>query len=320
MVKPGGRTWLGCLRMWALGLAVLLPAMPAGADTAPAKAGQRVVFAQDTLANDWRRAQALGLEKEFRRYPQVRFRYTDANGNTAQQIQDIEDALAQGVDLLIVSARDAEMTAPVVAKAKRQGVRVILLSRRVSTDAYDTFIHADNTELGRRAAQRLKQRLKGKGAILVLQGVATASTAIERTDGFLKEIGRSPGLRVAAIKPADYLRDQAIVAVEEVLAQGLRFDAIFAQSDSMAVGARAALKRAGIDVRKVPIVGIDYIAEAREAIRAGEQDASFVYPIFVKETVGAAVRLLAGKPVPRQIAVTSQMVTRANVEKIEPIF
>lgn len=280
----------------------------------------RVVFAQDTLANDWRRAQAVELEREFSRHPRVSFRYTDAQGNAAHQVQDIEDALARGVDLLIVSARDAELTARVVEKAKAAGVRVMLLSRRVSTDAYDVFIHADNADIGRRAARRLVQRLKGKGRILVLQGVPTASTAIERTEGFLEEIARSPGIQVVAVKPADYLRDKAIAAIEEARAEGLRFDAIYAQSDSMAAGARVALRRAGIDPRGIAIVGIDYITEAREAIRKGEQDASFVYSTFAREGAAAALKLLAGQPVPREIVVPTVMVTRDNVERVEPIF
>lgn len=292
----------------------------AGAASAKEEKVWRVVFAQDTLANDWRRAQAEGLDKEFRRFPQVRFRYTDAGGNSARQIQDIEDAIAQGDDLLIVSARDAELTAPVVEKAKARGMRVILLSRRVSSSAYDSFIRADNAAIGRQAAQRLVRRLKGKGSILVLQGVATASTAIERTAGFVAEIERSPGIRIAAIKPADYLRDKAVAAVEAALAEGIRFDAIYAQSDSMAAGARLALKGAGIDPKTIPLVGIDYIAEAREAIMNGEQDASFVYPTFVREAAETAVKLLSGKPVPREIVVPSQMVTRDNVARIAPIF
>lgn len=300
--------------LWLL-LAGMLPPTGAGAEET-----WRVVFAQDTLANDWRRAQAEGLAREFRRYPRIDFRYTDGGGNSARQIQDIDDAIARGIDLLIVSARDAELTAPVVEKAKAHGIRVILLSRRVAGDAYDCFIRADNQAIGRQVAQRLARRLKGKGGILVLQGVPTASTAIERTAGFVAEIERNPGLRIVALKSADYLRDKAIAAVEEVMGQGIRFDAIFAQSDSMAVGARLALRGAGIDPRTIPLVGIDYIAAARAAILSGEQDASFVYPTFVREAADAAARLLAGKPVPREIIVPSLMVTRDNAARVAPIF
>jgi len=316
----------GCgLWEWLVRGGVMLAAVWGAAAGTPALAAEparewRVVFAQDTLANDWRRAQAEGLAREFARHPRIRFRYSDAQGNTARQVQDIEDALEQGVDLLMVSPRDVELMAPVVAKARRQGVKVILLSRRVAGNDYDVFIRADNADIGSRAGRYLIRRLKGKGAVLVLQGVPTASTAIERTEGFVRELGRTPGMRIVALRAADYLRDKAVAAVEQVIGEGLRFDAIYAQSDSMAAGARVALRRAGIDPRQLPIVGIDYIAEAQAAIRAGEQEASFVYPTFAREGAEAALKLLSGRPVPREIVVPSTMVTRDNVERIAPIF
>jgi len=316
----GPRGSVGSLVNWGLMLAVVLLVILGEARAAGPAGPWQVVFAQDTLANDWRRVQAEGLAAEFAKDARIRFRYTDAQGNTARQVQDMEDALAQQVDLLIVSPRDAELMAPVVAKARRQGTRVILLSRRVVGDDHDVFIRADNADIGRRAARRLMERLRGKGAVLVLQGVPTASTTIERTEGFVRELRRAPGMRIVALRAADYLRDKAVAAVEATMAEGIHFDAIYAQSDSMAAGARAALRRAGINPRHLPIVGIDYIAEAQAAIRAGEQDASFIYPTFAREGADAARRLLMGRPVPKEIVVPSIMVTRDNVDRLAPIF
>ncbi len=290
------------------------------AQSAPPAPRFNVAFAQDTLGNDWRRAQTFGLEAAFRKYPEIRFMHTDAGGNTAQQVQDIEDLVARGIDLLITSPRDAALMAPVIERVKARGIPVVLLSRRTTSDAHDSFIRADNRDIARQAARRLAERLKGQGRILVLQHIPTTTPAIERTEGFLEELARHPGLKVVATKRADSLRDKAILAVEEALAEGIAFDAIYAQSDSMASGARAALRRAGIDPRSLPIVGIDYIAEAREAIRAGEQDASFVYPTFAKEGAEVAVRILRGEKVPHEIVVPSLMVTQDNVERVEPIF
>jgi ribose transport system substrate-binding protein len=136
----------------------------------------------------------------------------------------------------------------------------------------------------------------------------------------LEELAQYPGIKISAIKRADSLRHLAIEAVEEVLAEGIEFDAIYAQSDSMASGARIALKKAGRDPARIPITGIDYISEAREAIRAGEQAASFTYPTFGREGAEYAIRILRGERVPREIVVDSVMVTRDNVEAIEPIF
>lgn len=315
---PPGRRRV--LRGALAALALLAAALPAAGRDRAATPRWTVAFAQDTLANDWRKAQTEGLAEAFRGHPDVRFIHTDAGGNSARQIQDIEDLVAGGIDLLITSPRDAELMAPVIERVRAKGIPVVLLSRRTAGDAHTTFIRADNRDIARRAAKRLAQRLRGKGAILVLQHIPTTTPAIERTEGFLEELRKHPGLRVVAVKRADSLRDRAILAVEEALAEGLKFDAIYAQSDSMAAGARAALRRAGIDPRRLPIVGIDYIAEAREAIRAGEQDASFVYPTFAAEGADVALRILRGEPVPKEIVVQSRMVTRDNVEAVTPIF
>ncbi|NQV47284.1 MAG: LacI family transcriptional regulator, partial [Rhodospirillaceae bacterium] len=88
----------------------------------------------------------------------------------------------------------------------------------------------------------------------------------------------------------------------------------------MAVGARLALKRAGIDPASIPTVGIDYISEARDAIRKGVQSATFIYPTVAREGIEYAMKILAGEKVPKEILVQSQIITRDNVEQIAPIF
>ncbi|MDD3519093.1 MAG: substrate-binding domain-containing protein, partial [Chromatiales bacterium] len=108
-----------------------------------------MAFAQDTLANDWRRAQTDGLVEAFRQHPEVRFIHTEAGGNTARQIQDIEDLVAGGIDLLITSPRDADLMTPVIERVTARGIPVVLLSRRTTGDVYTTFIHTDNRAIAR---------------------------------------------------------------------------------------------------------------------------------------------------------------------------
>lgn len=277
-------------------------------------------FAQDTLANDWRLAQVRAVEQGFAAHPNIRFIYTDGKGSTAKQIRDIEDLLVQGVDILITSPRDGRAMTPVIRNAYRKGVHVILLTRRIASDDFTTFIAPDDAAIARDAAQFMANELGGSGNILMLQGVPSATTAIQRTNAFLDVVREHQGLEVSAIRSANYLRSDAIKVVEEVLRQQLPFDAIYAQSDSMASGARIALKKAGYDPGKLVIVGIDYIAEARDAIRRGEQRASYLYPTCAEEAVAAAVALAKGEEVEKTIQVPSMRITRGNVDTIEPIF
>lgn len=307
-------------RVLLLFLTVLAIPLVAGAGPWPGDRTFLVGFAQDHMANDWRAAQVRDIQRELARYPFIRFIYTDAGGKTAQQVLDIEDLVTRGVDLLITSPRDAEAMVPVISKVYRSGIPVVLLSRRTLGDEYNVFIRASNRSIARKAARYLGKRLGSKGRILILQHIPTTTPGIHRTEGFKEEIANYPGIEIAAMKRADSLRHMAIQAVEETVEEGIKFDAIYAQSDSMASGARLALKRLGIDPATIPITGIDYISEARDAILSGEQAASFTYPTFGKEGAEYALRLLRGETVPKEVIVESLMVTRENVESVDPIF
>ncbi|MEW6163704.1 MAG: substrate-binding domain-containing protein [Pseudomonadota bacterium] len=280
-----------------------------------------VAFAQDTMANDWRVAQVRDLKNALAAHADIEFVFSDAKGDNARQIQDIENFAAQGVDVLITSPRDAELMREPIARVYRKGIPVILLSRRVNGEEFTHFVTADNHAIARQAAAYLARRLNGKGNILMLQHIPSTTPGQLRTEGFYEELRKHPGLKVVAVKRADSLRALAIQRIEEALAEKLRFDAIYAQSDSMALGAILALKKAGIDPRSIPITGIDYIGETRAAIRAGEIAASFTYPTFGREGAAAAVTLLrGGKLARKEVVVESVAVTRENVDKVEPIF
>ena len=279
-----------------------------------------VGFAQDTLANDWRKAQVDELKTEFKKFPNIKFIITDAGGQSAKQIQDIEDLAHQKVDVLITSPRNGVMSTPAISRVYKQGVPVVLITRTITTDDYTTLVAPDDYQIAGNAAEFIASKLSGKGNVLILRGVPTATTAIARTDGFLNVLKKYPGIKVTAIKDGNYLRGDAIRATEKAIQEKIKFDAIYSQSDSMAIGARLALKKAGISPKDKLIVGIDYIREARKAIRSGNQAASFTYPTSGKEAADAVLKILHGKTVPKMIRVESKMITKNNVNKIIPIF
>lgn len=279
-----------------------------------------VAFAQDNLANDWRAAQVRQLREALEPYPFIAFGHSDARGDAARQVRDMEDFIARRVHVLVTSPQDPERARPILALAAKARIPVVLLSRTVPGGEFTSFIAPDNTEIGRQAARFLAERTKTRTRVVILQGLPTSTAAIERTEGFREELSRHAHLGIAALKPANYLRADALRAMEDILAAKIPFDAIYAQSDSMAIGARVALRQAGIDPASIPTVGIDYIQESRAAIRAGEQTASFLLPTGAKEGAEIILRILKGETVPKTVVIPSQLVTRDNVERVEPIF
>jgi ribose transport system substrate-binding protein len=279
-----------------------------------------VAFAQDTMSNDWRVAQVKALQKAFAKYPEVKFVYSVAGGKTAKQIMDIEEHIRAKVDVLITSPRDSKAMIPVVKKAYYSGIPVILISRSIDSDDYTSYIHPDNTRIAKKAANYIAKRLNNKGNVLILQHIPTTTPGRLRTEGFLQEIKKYKDINIVGIKVANSKRAEAITQTTNAIKEGLKFDAIYAQSDSMATGAIMALKKHGIDPKSIVITGIDYISEAREYIKSGELDASYVYPTGGKEGAKVTMGYLHGKSVPKEYIIDSIEVTKDNVDKVEPIF
>lgn len=279
-----------------------------------------VGFAQDTMGNDWRVAQVREVENGFKDKNNIRFFYTNGKSNTAMQMMNIEDMINTKVDLIISSPRDAKVMTPVIEKAHDKGIPVVLLSRTITSDKYTTFIHPKNTLIAKQAARFIAKKLNNKGNVFILQHTPTSTPGIRRTEGFMEEIKKFPNIKIVDMKVANSLRSEAIIQTEKAIKEGLEFDAIYAQSDSMAIGAIMALKKNGIDPKGIIITGIDYISSAQELIKKGELDASYVYPTGGKEGVKAAMKILNGEKVPKEIIINSTEVTIENVDKVNPIF
>ena len=295
--------------------------MPAPTGAEPVRG--TVAFSQDTLANDWRAAQVDAVRRVLAKYADVEFVVRDARGSTALQILQIEELARAGVDVLLTSPRESAALTPVIGEVHRRGLPVILLDRGVEGDLYTAFVRPDNRPIGRAAAKRLISTLEQRGVanptILALEGVPGASPTMERRAGFADIVAHHPQIQLVR-RTANFLRSDAIWATEQVVSGGIHFDAIYAHSDSMAIGARIALRKASIDPASIPIVGIDYIEEARRAIRSNQQLASYTYATGGTEGAQLALDVLRGKPVTREIILKSLEVTRENVEQIEPIF
>lgn len=278
-----------------------------------------IAFAQDTLNNDFRRAQVYEVRDAVAKYPQIRFVYSDAKGRTSLLIRQIERFIRDRVDLLIVGTNDENAVVPILSKAYNRGIPVIVLDRGINSQDYTTFIHSDNILIGKIGAEHIAKQLRNKGTVLLFEGLPNADVTKHRSKGFLEEMRKHAGITVLR-RRGNYLRKDAIFEMEKLLAQGIRVDAIFSESDSMLSGVRAVLKKHRIDPHSIIMVGVDYTSEAREAIRNGTQNGSVLFPLGGQEAVGVALKLLAHEAVPREITIPVKLVTKENVERVPPIF
>lgn len=278
-----------------------------------------IAFAQDTMANDFRRAQVYEVRDALADLPHIRFIYTDAKAQTSLLIRQIEQLIRQGIDLLILGTNDPSAVVPVVSKAYQQGIPVIVLDRGIEGENYTTFIHSDNLEIGRLGAEFIAQRLGGKGKVLLFEGLPKADVTQLRTRGFLEAMADYPHIHITR-RIGNYLRRDAILETERLMAEGHRFDGVFSESDSMLSGARLVWEKHGLDPASLITVGCDYTSEARKAIIEGSQTASVLFPLGGREAAEAAVKILAGETLPKHVQIPVRLISAAEAPHTKPIF
>lgn len=278
-----------------------------------------IAFAQDTMANDFRKAQVFETRDAAKKHSNIKFIYSDAHGQTSLLIRQIENFIQSRVDLLIIGTGDEDAVVPVVSKAYEAGIPVLILDRGVNTQNYTSFINSDNIAIGTIAAQYIVQKLNGTGRVLLFEGLQSADVTRHRSKGFLDVMAQYPGIKVIK-RTGNYLRKDALLEMEKLLAQGIAVDAIFSESDSMLSGVRMVLKRHSIKPSSIIMIGCDYTSEARQAIRNGSQTGSILFPLGGHKSIEVAVKIFAGEKVPQRIVIPVQLVTEKNVEQIEPIF
>lgn len=276
-------------------------------------------FAQDTMNNDWRIAQVREVEQALSEYENVEFVFTDAKAQTSLQAKHILDLADIPVDVLLVSPMDKVALAPVISEVYQRGIPIILLSRGIDSEDYTSFIRPDNYLIGQAAGDFLVEKLQEGGQVLMLQGIPETTTAIQRTAGFL-DVMNDNGTFNVITRVGNFLRADTLREMQELLNENVAFDAVYAQSDSMATAVRLAMQAAGKDPAEIIIIGIDYITEAQEAIREAKQTLSFTYPTAGKEGAEVAIKIIQGESVEKDIILPSIPVTIENVDSVEPIF
>lgn len=127
----------------------------------------KIGFSQTESNNPWRLAETESVKSEAAKRG-YQFVYTDAAGSAAKQVADVNSMIAQGVDIIFLAPREEKPLVPAVMAAKKAGIPVICLDRRVDEAVakpgrdYLTFIGSDFIDEGKRAAEWLAKKTNGR--------------------------------------------------------------------------------------------------------------------------------------------------------------
>lgn len=233
-----------------------------------------------------------------------------------RQMQIIENLIQRKVAALIVAPSGSREIVPVIVKANKAGIPVLIVDTRADAATLSaaggktaTFIGSDNYEGGRVAGEFLLEKMGGNARIAILEGIPGHETGDARLRGFRDALKDSPGMQIIASQPANWERDQGYNVFQNIMQANPGVNALFAASDLMALGALEAIAAAG-KAGQITIVGFDALPEAREAVKRGTMAGTVAQDPARMGGAGVewAARLLRGETPPAEISVPIQLV------------
>jgi ABC-type sugar transport system substrate-binding protein/AraC-like DNA-binding protein len=300
-------------------LAVLWLGLLSGCGSSEERTEFVIGFSQCTSGDNWRQLMQDEMHMELAKYPEIDLLIEDAESDSYQQIQQIKDLVARGIDLLIVSPNEAAPITPIIEEVYYDNIPVIIIDRRINSRLYTAYIGADNEEVGRVAGAYAANLLGGNGRILEIWGLRGSSPAISRHDGFRQSLEGFSELTVVGEVDGRWEKD----VVEEVLTEDYLLeqdiDLIFAHNDRMALGAFLVAKEAGID-DELHIIGIDGLPGPNRGVQFvqdGILDATALYPTGGVEAIRTAVNILYDQEFSKENILSTIIIDSQNVDVIK---
>jgi D-xylose transport system substrate-binding protein len=226
--------------------------------------------------------------------------YNNADQDAAKQQQQVEAALTEGADILVLDAVDAGAVAPLVNQAKQKKIPVIAYDRLISGIGYDYFVSFNNVRVGEMQGQALLDALTArgtldKGKIVMIHGATTDPSSADYKKGAHNvldgkvEVGREFDTPDWSPDKAQQEMEQAITALGRDNVVG-----VLSANDGMAGGAIAAMKRAGYKDLP-PITGQDAELAAVQRILTGEQNMTIYLNIRTEAEKSAELAVALAK-------------------------
>ena len=231
----------------------------------------------------------------------------DAQDDVAKQLNDIEDLIQKGIDILAVNPTDSAGIVTAIELANERNIPVITIDRSANSGEIATFISSDNISGGEMAAQFILDSLGENINVVELEGVPGASATRERGTGFHNIATGS--LNVVTSQSANFNRAEGLNVMENILQGNSDIQAVFAHNDEMAIGAAEAISNSG---RDIIVVGFDGSDDGVDAVKSGRLDATIAQqPELMGElAIDSVIRLVHGENVESYIGVPLKLIVQ----------
>lgn len=276
------------------------------------KSYEIAVIVKSTTSDFWQRVRD-GVNAAATEYNvDITFEGPESEEDHASQNAMIVSAIARGVDAIVTSAVDYELSADAVNAAATAGIKVIMIDSGVASDNIESFIGTDNTEAGILAAKAALE-LSSDAVIGLISIESGSKNLIEREEAFKSFIAENGGSIADSVLVSSDTESARLGALE-LLEKHPDINILVGFNEWATLGIGYALRESG-RFEDVAAVGFDNNLISIEMLETGEMDVLLVQNPFAIGYLGieSAVKLLSGEKIEKSISTTTTVVTKENM-------
>ena len=277
----------------------------------------KIGFAQAQGGDNWRETMLREMKREVSFHNNIEFYIKDAQADSEKQKEQIDSLIKMEIDLLIVSPHEIKPLSPILEKIYNSNTPVVLIDRRINSEKYTAFIGASNYEVGQNAGRYTVALLKGKGKVIEVTGLNTASPFIDRDKGFTEVISKNKGINlIAKINDHELNYEKKL---DSVIKNNRDLNVIFAHSDYIAKIVYQICKNNGVE-KSVKIIGVDGLAVigmGMDMVANNQLKATILYPTGGQEAIQTAINILEKEPFKKENNLESTIIDSSNVKILQ---
>ena len=244
-----------------------------------------------------------------------------ADNDVARQGNQVKDFIVKKCAAIVLSPADSKSIVPVIQEANAAGIPVFTVDIPCNEPGVKIVsqISTDNFGGGKEAGKAMVEALGGKGGKVGVLDLKQVESCILRVKGFKEALAEHNAaaeekIEIVAELDGGGANDKGFKAAEDMLQSWPDLRGIFAINDPSALGARAALEKAGRT--DVVTIGFDGQPEGKRAIKDGK---IYADPIQFPDRMGveiarAIIRHSKGEDIPAQTLIPTQLYRKADGE------
>ena len=231
-----------------------------GSDTSGGGGGKIAFLLPETQTARYETQDKPLFEKKVNELcPDCDILYQNADQDPTKQQSQVEAAVTEGADVIVLDPVDSTSAAGMVSRAKQADIPVISYDRLILNADLDAYAEFNSPEVGKQQGTALSEALADnqhpKGPIVQINGDPKDNNAKLFKEG-ATSVFQEKGIDVAKeYDTADWLPENAQNEMDQAITAlgNDGFFGVLAANDGTAGGAIAALKGAGIDPSTIPV-------------------------------------------------------------------